>query len=164
MVTRLLVTTPPRAGPVVTQPSSVGPRPPAPAGAPVATQETYLCFSEKAIRRHRPQESKLTEYPPHWKDIAHATKRRAQYACESCGHPDDHPSGHVLTVHHLDGYKPNCEPSNLIAVCQRCHLSIQARFRPGQLHLPHIEPPSWYRRTQTFHERNQLPGIDDQPW
>ncbi|GAH88897.1 unnamed protein product, partial [marine sediment metagenome] len=28
----------------------------------------------------------------------------------------------MLTVHHLDGNKANCEDWNLAALCQRCHL------------------------------------------
>ena len=33
----------------------------------------------------------------------------------------------MLTVHHLDGNKWNCELWNLAVLCQRCHLRIQAR-------------------------------------
>lgn len=33
----------------------------------------------------------------------------------------------MLTVHHLDGDKWNLEWWNLAALCQRCHLRIQAR-------------------------------------
>jgi len=107
------------------------------------------------------------EYPPNWTDLAIAAKRRAQFHCENCGHQShmsDWENRQILTVHHLDLDKSNCHPSNLIVTCQRCHLSIQARFRPGQLHLPHIEPPRWYHRTQTFQDKGTLPEIDDAPW
>lgn len=33
----------------------------------------------------------------------------------------------ILTVHHLDGDKANCQWWNLAALCQRCHLTIQGR-------------------------------------
>lgn len=33
----------------------------------------------------------------------------------------------ILTVHHLDGDKANCRWWNLVALCQRCHLTIQGR-------------------------------------
>jgi hypothetical protein len=36
----------------------------------------------------------------------------------------------ILTVHHLDGNKSNCEWWNLLALCQRCHLQIQTRVTP----------------------------------
>lgn len=33
----------------------------------------------------------------------------------------------VLTVHHLNGVKHDCRWWNLVALCQRCHLVIQAK-------------------------------------
>jgi len=42
-------------------------------------------------------------------------------------------SGHVLTVHHLDGDPANCTPENLVTLCQRCHPHLQARCRPRQM-------------------------------
>lgn len=33
----------------------------------------------------------------------------------------------ILTVHHLDGDKANCQWWNLASLCQRCHLTIQGR-------------------------------------
>jgi len=64
------------------------------------------------------------------------TRRRkadaAGWRCERCQHPNDLASGHVLTVHHLDGNKYNCADWNLAALCQRCHLTIQARVRMEQ--------------------------------
>lgn len=80
-------------------------------------------------------------YPANWDKIAVDIKTRAGWCCENCGHPNSHKSGHVLTVHHLDGNKGNCEYDNLVALCQRCHLSIQARYVPGQLWL--FDPPVW---------------------
>jgi HNH endonuclease len=54
-------------------------------------------------------------------------KQRAEWKCERCGHPHDTKNGFTLTVHHLDGDKWNLEWWNLAALCQRCHLRIQAR-------------------------------------
>lgn len=36
----------------------------------------------------------------------------------------------ILTVHHFDGDKANCEWWNLLALCQRCHQQIQTRVIP----------------------------------
>lgn len=36
----------------------------------------------------------------------------------------------MLTVHHMDGDKSNCQWFNLLALCQVCHLSFQARVNP----------------------------------
>jgi 5-methylcytosine-specific restriction endonuclease McrA len=36
----------------------------------------------------------------------------------------------------LDGDKANCDYENLVALCQRCHLRLQAQYIPGQSWLP----------------------------
>ena len=79
-----------------------------------------------------------SKYPPDWDAIATRVKREANNHCELCGHLNDFASGHVLTVHHRDGDPGNNARVNLVALCQRCHLSQQAATRrdaPGQLHL-----------------------------
>ena len=76
-------------------------------------------------------------YPADWKRIADAIRERAQQQCEgSPAYPncrarngDPHPvtgSLVVLTVAHLDHTPENCEPHNLKAMCQRCHLTYDA--------------------------------------
>lgn len=75
------------------------------------------------------------DYPPDWPIIATRIKALAHWCCERCGvrHNEEEPDGTMLTVHHLDGNKWNCEEWNLAALCQRCHLRIQARvefYRP----------------------------------
>lgn len=78
-------------------------------------------------------------YPENWEEIAEEIKARAGYRCEHCGSPSV--PGRVLTVHHLDMDPQNCDYKNLVALCQVCHLRIQARYMPGQLWL--IEKPEW---------------------
>jgi|GEM_PF-1158174 len=85
-------------------------------------------------------------YPSDWAEIARRVKERAGWRCEHCGHPHDPASGHTLTVHHLDGNPANCAEDNLVALCQRCHLHVQATFRPGQMILPGMTTPPWYAR------------------
>lgn len=70
-------------------------------------------------------------YPRSWLALAHRCKRKAGWKCEHCGHAHDPASGHVLTVHHLDGNPANCKWTNLVALCQRCHLHVQATWKPG---------------------------------
>lgn len=67
------------------------------------------------------------DYPPDWPSIAQAVKDAAGWRCVRCGHPHDPQSGYTLTVHHLDLDPSNCRWHNLVALCQRCHLSIQSR-------------------------------------
>lgn len=66
-------------------------------------------------------------YPENWTEIANRVKDEAGWKCIRCGHPHDRESGHVLTVHHLDLNPANCRWWNLTALCQRCHLHIQAK-------------------------------------
>ena len=85
-------------------------------------------------------------YPPNWPEISKAIKKKNNYRCERCGHPNDVASGHVLTVHHLDGIKSNCEEWNLAALCQRCHLRVQARVKMNQLYFAEIlNVSAWFK-------------------
>ena len=79
--------------------------------------------------------SETGEYPPDWPEIARRTKELASGCCERCGvrNNEDEPDGTMLTVHHLSGEKWLCEQWNLAALCQQCHLRVQARvvfYRP----------------------------------
>lgn len=49
----------------------------------------------------------------------------------------------ILTVHHLNGDKADCRWWNLLATCQRCHLSVQSRVDPF---VPYPwEHSEWFR-------------------
>ena len=96
-------------------------------------------------------------YPPDWHEIARVVKDVARWRCERCGHPhetsiaraecDDTcshtPDGkqRTLTVHHLDMNPANCQQSNLVALCQSCHLSIQSRVDWLQSYM--FDLPGW---------------------
>lgn len=93
----------------------------------------------------------LGEYPENWEAIATGLKNKAGWRCERCGHVHELGTGYVLTVHHLVPLKWLCEEWNLPVLCQRCHLSVQARvnmfFEAEQMYLfggagwlaPHVE-------------------------
>lgn len=88
----------------------------------------------------------MNDYPPNWREIATAIKEAAGWCCERCKHPNDLPSGHVLTVHHLDGDKANCAKWNLAALCQRCHLTIQGRVHMEQMFMEEIlDVSAWFK-------------------
>lgn len=88
----------------------------------------------------------MNKYPPEWPAIAKRIKEQAGNKCERCGHPNDLASGHLLTTHHLDGDKANCEDWNLAALCQRCHLHIQHKVKMGQMFMPEIlEVSGWFK-------------------
>jgi hypothetical protein len=81
------------------------------------------------------------EYPADWQAIATAVKAEAGWCCVRCKHPHDIAAGYMLTVHHLNLDKSDCAWFNLVPLCQRCHLSIQARVnmdRPWVM-TPHTD-------------------------
>ncbi len=49
----------------------------------------------------------------------------------------------ILTVHHLDEDKANCRWWNLLAACQRCHLSLQRRVVMGRPY--HYEHKDYFK-------------------
>lgn len=72
-------------------------------------------------------------YPPNWSEIAKAVKENANWICQDCDLQCLRPGQgkHLtrglkakltLTVHHQDYCPENNQPSNLIALCSRCHL------------------------------------------
>ncbi|MFI1169322.1 hypothetical protein ACH4UM_38625 [Streptomyces sp. NPDC020801] len=85
----------------------------------------------------------VLRYPPDWPEISLAIKERAGWRCEcegECGrgtHPGRCPNVHegeaygtgslvILTTAHLDHTPENCDPANLRAMCQGCHLHYDA--------------------------------------
>lgn len=88
----------------------------------------------------------MNNYPTDWPETAKRIKDGSGWKCERCGHPHDVASGHVLTVHHLDGNKANCDDWNLASLCQRCHLAIQGRVKMDQLFFLELIPVSgWFK-------------------
>lgn len=85
-----------------------------------------------------------SSYPANWKEIATAVKEAANWTCVRCGHPHDSANGFTLTVHHVN-LDPGCsEWWNLIPLCQRCHLTIQAKV---DMNRPWVmsEHSDWFR-------------------
>lgn len=82
-------------------------------------------------------------YPEDWNLIARQVKEAADWHCIRCGHHNDVTTGHVLTVHHWDMDKSNCRWWNLLPLCQRCHLAIQARVDPNQPYF--LEHTDWLK-------------------
>lgn len=83
-------------------------------------------------------------YPDDWPEIAARVKADAGGCCIRCGHEHDPATGHTLTVHHADNDKSNSRWFNLLALCQRCHLSIQGRVnldRPWVM----FDHSAWFR-------------------
>lgn len=77
-------------------------------------------------------------YPKDWKLIRASILQRANNRCEFCG-VENHTlrlnsktgkeAKIILTIAHLDHTPENCDPSNLRALCQRCHNTYDAEHR-----------------------------------
>lgn len=119
------------------------------------------------------------DYPPEWRtgEIQRRLHKRIGWRCEHCGaefHPgtniartarnaDGKPS--ILTVHHIDGNPANCDWTNLLACCQRCHLHVQAVWKPGDVlpaHWP--QPPQWIADRCLPYRRNGQMRLFDDGW
>lgn len=83
------------------------------------------------------------EYPPDWKEVAKAVKDEHDWKCIRCGHDHEPQAGYTLTIHHADMNPANNRWHNLLCLCQRCHLQIQAKVimeRPWML-----EHSEWFK-------------------
>lgn len=105
-----------------------------------------------------PQPPHKGTYPPDWPATSRAVKDAAAWRCVRCSHQHDPSAGRTLTVHHFDGDKGNCEPWNLMPLCQACHLSVQARVDPNVPLM--FEPARWAMPyIAGFYESNRgIPG------
>lgn len=83
-------------------------------------------------------------YPADWRAISLAIRRRAGNCCEWCGAQNGRPhpvtgSRVVLTTAHLDHTPENCDPVNLRALCQRCHLRYDATHHANNARRTRLE-------------------------
>jgi hypothetical protein len=60
-----------------------------------------------------------------------------------CGHEHHPAAGYCLTVHHLDLNPANCAWWNLVALCQKCHLQIQAKVVMEQVWM--FDHSEWFK-------------------
>lgn len=75
--------------------------------------------------------------------------------CESHGSDGPYAEWRILTVHHLDGNKANCDWANCLSLCQRCHLQIQSRVNPETPYF--LEHSDWFKPyAAAFYARKYL--------
>lgn len=67
-------------------------------------------------------------YAANGKEVRRAAREAAGNKCIRCHSPSV--PGKILTTHHFDGDKANDEWWNLMALCQVCHLQVQAKAIP----------------------------------
>jgi hypothetical protein len=92
-------------------------------------------------------------YPDNWPDIARAIKNQAGWKCVRCQHIHEPETGYTLTVHHLDMNPANCEWWNIPALCQRCHLQIQAKVVMERRWM--LEHSEWFKPYAAGYYANQ---------
>uniref|UniRef100_A0A6H2A2S6 Putative homing endonuclease n=1 Tax=viral metagenome TaxID=1070528 RepID=A0A6H2A2S6_9ZZZZ len=71
-------------------------------------------------------------YPKNWREISLEIRGSRNYTCEGCGQYGSRP-GNPLTVHHIDYNPANNPPGNLLLLCAKCHLKVQAKHYPSLL-------------------------------
>ena len=85
------------------------------------------CMDESVRLKMPIRPENKDRYPKNWKEIRKRILKRARNQCEWCDakNHEPHPitgSEVVLTIAHMDHTPENCDPKNLRAMCQRCHL------------------------------------------
>lgn len=53
---------------------------------------------------------------------------RDEHKCQCCGCTEDGQHTNKLIVHHIDTDRRNNSPSNLLTLCQQCHLSLHNKY------------------------------------
>ena len=105
-------------------------------------------------------------YPDNWQEIATRIKDKNKWRCERCGEPHNPVYGYTLTVHHLVPVKMLCEDWNLPALCQRCHLSVQAKVEMMQMTLGNFDYAPWfmphYKGFVKWYERRKI--LTNETW
>ena len=81
------------------------------------------------------------DYNTDGKEKRRAAREAAGNKCIRCGSPSV--PGKILTTHHLDGDKSNDAWWNLLALCQVCHLQIQAKVDPEVPYF--LEHAEWFK-------------------
>ena len=102
------------------------------------------------------------KYPDNWDEIANQVKEQAGWQCVRCSHDHDPAAGYCLTVHHLDLNKSNCQWWNLAPLCQRCHLSIQARVVMERYWM--FEHSDWFKPYAAGYYANVMGLPTDRDW
>ncbi len=80
---------------------------------------------------------------PHRIDRLGGTAGQLAMACDVREADGPFAEWRILTVHHLDGNKANCSWWNLLALCQRCHLTVQGSVKPETPWF--LEHSEWFK-------------------
>jgi 5-methylcytosine-specific restriction endonuclease McrA len=138
-------------------------------GIQVRGRDHHLCEVRPIGMVEEMTRKSTGSYPPNWDEIAKAVKDAADWKCIRCHHAHDIEAGYMLTVHHLDLNPANCAWWNIPALCQRCHLRVQATvimerpwmFEHSEWFKPYVAAyyatrGGYLPTTQDYHQSLQL--------
>lgn len=95
----------------------------------IKTTEHKLKLSERKRGEKNPMwegGKSFEKYPMEWTDtLKESIRQRDKYICRVCGSGQ---TGKALHIHHIDTDKKNCDPRNLIAICNSCHMKIHRKL------------------------------------
>lgn len=95
-------------------------------------QEIWRSFTRKAfLERYSPTFASLPsgrdedpndDYPANWNEsVRPQALERADFTCQRCSVKVPRDRRHLLDVHHINGKKSDCHPTNLHVLCKLCH-------------------------------------------
>lgn len=97
------------------------------------TEEQKKACSERELREKRWRwkggvHKYFWQYPPEWNDaLKTKVKKRDNYKCVMCGKTQDEVV--KLDIHHINEAKDDCSMTNLMTLCNDCHLRAHGRSK-----------------------------------
>lgn len=114
-----------------------------PADWPAIAAQVKADAGHRCIRCGHPDGDRIVSMVEWYAGEGDDRRRQLVQCTADCTHLRDGKL-RALTVHHLDGDKSNSRWWNLLALCQACHLSVQARVIPERpwlfAHTPWFRP------------------------
>lgn len=111
-------------------------------------------FYNIPLKKHNVEKKKLfiREKNPNWrnglsklpytfyftKELKEQIRKRDNYTCQLCGITEEEHLilyGLVLSIHHIDYDKPNCDDNNLITLCRQCNARVNFNRNYWQEHF-----------------------------
>ena len=86
----------------------------------------------------RKTHDKITDYPKVFYKNRKIAFERDGWTCQCCGCKSNGLRTNSLLCHHLDCDRKNNSPTNLITLCQQCHLSLHRQYDKATLRRSNI--------------------------
>ena len=111
----------------------------------VLFQDTHKLFGDAGLSdnkyccRYHYRKDVFEPYPRFWTEkLKRQIRKRDAYLCMMCDrHQDEFSCSH--SVHHIDGDKNNCDPNNLISLCNRHHRIVEGSGKAQTFWMPKFQ-------------------------